>query len=116
MAIIVSAFIHMADADVNGFTGLWTFSVLLSVLLIAIPFFICMVLGLLAIEKWGKPAGLGVLAVLSLGCGAMVFLAGTAAATFGQKAIGFLGIWACLLAVFSLGTLIPIMLTDKLKG
>jgi len=115
IALVISAFLHMADADVNGFQGLWTLNVLLSVFVFSIPFFIGMALSLLIIQKWGKLAGLGSLVVFSIVLGALIFLAGSTAVTFQEKMISFCGASGCLLIMFSLGILIPKILLEKIR-
>lgn len=76
---LLSALIHMADPDINGWRGLWSGSVLWSVSLIGVLFcsFVCICFSTLL--EWGRSVFFAATALVSAGCGVVLSIVGSGA-------------------------------------
>jgi len=113
ISIIISAFIVMTDADINGFQGLNSFSAIIMVFILAIIPFCFMSIILSVSKNRGKKSGFYTLIFLSLIASILLILAGNNATSFYQYAKNFILIYLIFSLLFSLGTIIPLHLISS---
>jgi len=111
IAIFASIIIHLVDADVNGFQGLASQSVIISVLFISTIPFAFMSFIILVYHYFGKTAGIVSLLCISAVSSILLTIMGSTATTTFQYVYSFLGLVVIFTVIFSLGTMIPLGLT-----
>ena len=107
IALLVSAFIHSTDSDINGIQGLASATVLLSVFAWSLLPFAIMGLVLLIVHKVGFRMGFLVILLASAGLSLLIVTFGSTAETFSGKLIGHFILTGMLSVMMGIGTILP---------